>query len=138
MIIVLANGCFDILHVGHIRHLQEAREMGDKLIVSLTVDNHVNKGPGRPIYSWADRAECLKALSCVDCVIPSRSAVEAINGVIPNIFVKGIDYAGRNQWTEDIEQACKSIGADVRFTKAPKQSVTDIIKKVHDLSNGKV
>lgn len=127
--IVLANGCFDVLHVGHVDHLIEARAMGDSLIVALTVDAQVHKGPGRPLYTWEDRARVLAALKCVTAIMPSESACAAIRLVRPGIFVKGIDYAAGDRWTEDVETACREVGAELRFTKAPKQSVTEVIRR---------
>lgn len=137
MKVVLANGCFDVLHVGHVEHLEEAAKMGDYLVVSLTVDNRVNKGPGRPLYTWEDRAAVLRALRCVRHVLPTKSACEAIRMLRPHVFVKGVDYAGRDRWTEDVEAACKEVGAELRFTKAPKQSVTEIIRRTMDLPDDK-
>lgn len=133
MIRVLANGCFDILHAGHLAHLKEARAMGDFLIVSLTVDSHVNKGPRRPIYTWEDRAALLRELRCVDQVERSKNAVDAILAWRPDIFVKGIDYAGGGAWTEDILAACKEVGAAIRFTSSPKMSASETIRKIMTL-----
>lgn len=133
-IIVLANGVFDVLHLGHVRHLREAASMGDRLIVSLTTDEFVNKGPGRPLYPWGARAEVLMALRCVDRVVPTDSAINAILAVRPHVFVKGIDYAGRDKWTEEIEVVCREVGAELRFTSSLKQSVTEIIKKTMALT----
>jgi D-beta-D-heptose 7-phosphate kinase/D-beta-D-heptose 1-phosphate adenosyltransferase len=129
MHIVLVNGCFDILHTGHVEHLREARAMGDKLIVALTIDGKVNKGPNRPINTWNDRSFLLRELRCVDEVIPTSSAINAIRHVKPAYFVKGIDYADGKHWTEDVVAACEEVGTLLRFTKAPKQSATEIIKK---------
>ena len=129
MRVVLANGCFDILHSGHVEHLEQAKTFGDFLVVALTLDFAVNKGPGRPIYRWCDRAKVLNALRCVDSVVPSRSAVEAIRSVRPDIFVKGIDYSQGDIWTEDVDAACKEVGARLQFTTTPKKSATDAIKK---------
>lgn len=129
MRIVLANGVFDVIHVGHIWHLREARRMGDQLIVALTLDHAVNKGPGRPLYCWEDRMHVLTALRFVSKVIPTASAVAAIRQVRPAIFVKGIDYADGKGWTEDVEAACREVGAQIRFTQAPKQSVTEVIRR---------
>ncbi len=129
MHVVLANGCFDILHRGHVEHLEEARRMGDKLVVSLTMDEFVGKGPGRPIYTWKDRAYVLEALRCVDVVVPTKSAVDAILKLRPTIFVKGIDYSGGDRWTEDVAAACESVGAKMQFTKSAKLSATDAIRK---------
>lgn len=128
-LVVLANGCFDILHVGHVRHLQEARAMGGYLVVSLTKDENVNKGPGRPVNPWLDRADVLRALRPVDQVIETASALQAIYTVRPNIFVKGIDYAGGERLSEDIFAACKEVGAEIRYTTSEKRSVTETIKK---------
>ena len=129
MKIVLCNGCFDVLHAGHVAHLKQARSMGDRLIVSLTLDHAVNKGPGRPVNHWGDRAMALRELRCVDGVVPTESAAYAIRRVRPDIFVKGIDYAGGDKFTEDIEAACKAVGAELRYTDTPKMSATEIIKK---------
>lgn len=104
--------------------------MGDFLIVSLTVDEHVNKGPGRPIYTWADRAALLRELRCVDQVERSKSAVNAILAWRPDIFVKGIDYAEGGAWTEDVMAACKEVGAAIRFTSSPKMSASETIRKI--------
>ena len=133
MKIVLADGCFDVIHVGHIEHLEEARKIGSHLIVALTIDEHVNKGPGRPLYPWYARARVLRALRCVSSVIPTSNAIAAIEQVKPDIFVKGIDYAKGDRWTEDVEAACKKVGAKIRFTKAPKQSVTNVIRRTMEL-----
>ena len=122
MVIVLANGCFDILHVGHVEHLREARSMGDFLIVSLTSDECVNKGPGRPINTWNDRAKVLRELRCVSSVSPTPNAVSAILQVRPNIFVKGIDYAQGDKFTEDIVKACLEVGCKLLYTTTPKRT----------------
>jgi len=132
--VVLANGCFDLLHVGHVRHLKEARAMGDKLVVSLTLDEHVNKGPGRPIYKWWDRHDLLIELECVDEIVPVASAMEAIRLVRPAIFVKGRDYANGDRWTEEVERACREVGAELRFTTSAKLSATDAILRVMRLA----
>jgi rfaE bifunctional protein nucleotidyltransferase chain/domain len=126
---VLANGCFDLLHVGHVRHLIAARAMGDRLVVALTVDEAVRKGPGRPIVPWEDRAEMLLSLRCVDEVVPSESAFQAILAVRPRIFVKGIDYADSPALDDDRE-ACKTVGAELRLTDTPKNSSTELIKRI--------
>ena len=126
---VMVNGCFDILHRGHIEHLVEARKLGDHLVVALTTDAFVNKGPGRPINTWADRASVLFALKIVDDVIATDSAIDAIRSVRPKYFVKGIDYADGKNWTEDVVAVCAETGTELRFTSTPKQSATEIIMK---------
>lgn len=92
--LVLACGCFDLVHPGHIRHLRWAAEQGDILVVSITSDRFVNKGPGRPFFPAHQRAEFVSALEMVDHVIvndaPEPSAV--IRALRPNVYVKGWEY----------------------------------------------
>jgi cytidyltransferase-like protein len=126
---VLANGVFDIFHFGHLLHLREAREMGDRLVVALTVDEAVNKGHGRPINKWQYRAAIILELRCVDEVLATASAVDAIYIVKPQIFVKGIDYKGGDKFTENIYPALEFVGAELRYTETPKLSADDTIKK---------
>ena len=85
--VVLCHGTFDLIHTGHIRHLQEAKRQGDILFVTITADKYVNKGPGRPVFSEILRAENLCALSCVDYVgiVSSDSGEEPISQIKPNI-----------------------------------------------------
>ena len=92
--IVLAHGVFDLLHVGHIRHLREAKALGDVLVVTLTEDLRVNKGPGRPAFTETLRAEALAELESVDYVAISRhaTAVPVIGTIRPDVYVKGPDY----------------------------------------------
>lgn len=92
MIRVLADGCFDCLHIGHVRHLQAARALGDELIVALTNDQGAHKGPGRPLFGWHERWEMLMALKCVDAVLLTPNASQAIEMIRPDIYVKGIEY----------------------------------------------
>lgn len=121
MRIVLANGCFDRFHDGHLQHLREARAMGDILVVALTADGAVNKGEGRPVNTWDRRADLLRELRCVDHVQRSYSAMQAIRTLRPTYFVKGIDYAGNDAWTENVQAVCDEVGTVIRFTSARKQ-----------------
>lgn len=93
--VVHAHGVFDLLHPGHIRHLEAAKAEGDILVVTLTPDEHVNKGPGRPVFNQRLRAESIAALACVDYVAVNEgpTAVETIRLVKPDLYVKGEDYA---------------------------------------------
>ena len=90
----LAHGVFDLLHMGHVRHLEEARGHGDCLIVSITPDRFVNKGPGRPVFEELMRAEMLAAMSSVDWVVinDEPTAEAMIETVKPQAYVKGPDY----------------------------------------------
>lgn len=92
--IVLCHGTFDLMHTGHIRYLQRARQEGDVLFVTVTGDEYVNKGPGRPVFNEHLRAENLAALACVDLVAINHaiSAVELLHLIQPNIYAKGSDY----------------------------------------------
>jgi len=96
--VVLAHGTFDLLHIGHLRHLRLAKREGDILIVTLTADAHVNKGPGRPVFAEQMRAEMLAAIECVDYVgiNDGPKALEVIEAVKPSVYVKGSDYKNAN------------------------------------------
>src|SRR4051812_35908228 len=95
--VVLTNGTFDLLHVGHVRYLLAARALGDLLIVGLNNDGSVRgyKGPGRPLIAEDERAELLAALACVDFVVlfAELTAERLVRAVQPDIYVKGGDYA---------------------------------------------
>jgi D-beta-D-heptose 7-phosphate kinase/D-beta-D-heptose 1-phosphate adenosyltransferase len=94
--IVFTNGCFDLLHVGHVRYLQQARELGDVLVVGLNADASVRrlKGPGRPLTPARERAEILAALACVDYVtiFGAATPLRLIAAVEPDVLVKGGDW----------------------------------------------
>ena len=97
--IVLCHGVFDLLHVGHIKYFEEAKSFGDILLVTLTPDNFVNKGPGRPVFSEKLRLEAIAALEVVDYVILNKwpTAVETIKTIKPDVYVKGPDYKDHNK-----------------------------------------
>jgi len=92
--VVMAHGVFDLLHMGHVRHIEEARSFGDMLVVSVTPDRFVNKGPGRPVFGEMMRAEMLAALGSVDFVTINEgpTAEPAIEAIKPSVYVKGPDY----------------------------------------------
>jgi len=96
--VVQAHGTFDLLHLGHVRHLEAARKHGDVLVVTLTADRFVNKGPGRPVFTEILRAEMLATLQYVDWVAINESpdAVSAIACIKPHIYIKGQDYQNNN------------------------------------------
>ena len=104
--IVATNGCFDLLHVGHVRYLQTARAFGDLLVVGLNGDRSVLelKGAGRPITTQRDRAEILAALACVDLVtvFPDLRATKFLAAVRPAVYVKGGDYTPRTLNEEEL------------------------------------
>jgi rfaE bifunctional protein nucleotidyltransferase chain/domain len=116
--IVATNGCFDLLHVGHVRYLQSARALGDLLVIGLNGDRSVRelKGAGRPITTESDRAEILAALECVDVVtiFPEARATKFLATARPAVYVKGGDYTAE---TLDQEERVflKQIGAAIRL-----------------------
>ncbi len=92
--VVLAHGVFDLLHLGHVRYLEAARRLGDMLVVTVTADPFVNKGPSRPVFTEQLRAEMLGALGCVDWVAVNHAptAVNVIELLRPDVYVKGVEY----------------------------------------------
>ena len=120
--IVLCHGVFDLLHIGHIRHLEQAKRLGDILVVTVTPDKYVNKGPHRPAFPEDLRAETIAALDCVDYVVINKwpTAEETIQLLKPDIYVKGAEYrdASRDYTRKIIEEeaAVKSIGGEIAFT----------------------
>ncbi|MCA8921014.1 MAG: adenylyltransferase/cytidyltransferase family protein [Planctomycetes bacterium] len=131
--LVHCHGTFDLLHPGHIKHLQEAKTHGDVLVVTLTSAPFVNKGPGRPVFSDEQRAYQLAHLSIVDyvVVIPHPYAVEAIDAVRPHVYCKGTEYATPKDDTDrridDDAAAVAKHGGVVQFVGAPLHSSTRLI-----------
>ena len=129
--IVLSHGCFDCLHIGHIRHLQQAKAMGSILIVTVTPDRFVNKGKGRPVFNESVRVEMIAALECVDYVAINEwpTAVEAIREIMPTIFVKGAEYRDRpTLMLEDERRAVEFVGGELVFTDGDECHTTDILR----------
>ena len=130
--VVFTNGVFDLLHPGHIRYLQDARRLGDALIVGLNSDRSVraNKGPERPITPQAERAEILRALECVDAVAIFDEEIPAdiIGRIQPDILVKGSDWGPDNIVGRDTVEARG--GRVVRMELSPGYSTTELIRRV--------
>ena len=124
--LVLANGVFDIFHIGHVRHLKAARKLGDVLIVSLTKDRSVGKGPGRPVFGEKERAEMLEPYC--DSTILVDDALEALQKIDPDVFVKGPDYVDRIE--PEHAAYCKARGIKIVFTKEPKYSSSALIDRL--------
>jgi rfaE bifunctional protein nucleotidyltransferase chain/domain len=133
--IVHCHGVFDLLHVGHLHYFQEAKAMGDVLVVTITTDKLVNKGPHRPAFEETLRAEVLAGLACVDFVAVSRwpTAVEAIKLLKPDFYVKGPDYkdASRDRTGKILEEEAtvKGVGGKMAFTSGATFSSTTLINK---------
>jgi rfaE bifunctional protein nucleotidyltransferase chain/domain len=134
-IVVQAHGTFDLLHIGHVRHLEAARELGDVLVVTLTADRFVNKGPGRPVFGEELRAEMLANMQYVDWVAINSDpdAVSAINLLRPDIYVKGKDYQNpEGDVTGKIvaeRLAVESHGGRIHFTDEVVFSSTELINR---------
>lgn len=133
--VVHCHGCFDLVHIGHIRHFQRAREMGDFLVVTVTPDRFVNKGPGRPAFPEDLRLETLAALDVVDAVALNRwpTAVETIRLVKPSLYVKGTEYKNAgNDVTGGIQleqDAITSVGGVLAFTDDIVFSSSNLINR---------
>lgn len=132
---------FDVLHAGHIEHFLQARNLGDFLVVSVTSDSFVNKGPGRPIHSLDRRMEVIASLQTVDAVFASDSpsAIDAIRAVRPDIFVKGPDYKelGDDLSKNIVEEknTVETLGGYVYFTDGPTMSSSAVSNSL-GLSHG--
>src|SRR6202051_3422143 len=132
--VVFTNGCFDLLHPGHVRCLAEARALGDVLIVAVNSDRSVrgNKGPGRPLVPQQDRAEVLAALASVDYVtiFDEPTPRELISRVLPSILVKGADWAlGDVVGRKEVEAAG---GRVVSIPLAPGYSTTNLVQRIRN------
>jgi D-beta-D-heptose 7-phosphate kinase/D-beta-D-heptose 1-phosphate adenosyltransferase len=130
--IVFTNGVFDLLHPGHVRYLQDARRLGDALIVGVNSDRSVrgNKGPERPITPEGERAELLAGLTCVDAVVifDEPTPAEIIRLIQPDILVKGADWGADDIVGRDTVEGRG--GRVVRMELLPGYSTTDLIRKV--------
>jgi rfaE bifunctional protein nucleotidyltransferase chain/domain len=139
--IVATNGCFDLLHVGHVRYLQSAQALGDLLIVGLNGDRSVHqlKGAGRPITTENDRAEILAGLECVDLVtiFPEIRATNFLLVVRPAVYVKGGDYTSATL-DEEERATLKEIEATIRFIPFEAgYSTSGLIEKISKSKSGK-
>jgi len=126
--IVLANGCFDVLHVGHVRYLAGARELGDVLVVGVNSDAQVErlKGPGRPVLSASERAEIVAALECVSyvTVFDEPTVEELLLALKPDVHAKGTDYTEDSVPERDV---VRSYGGRVAIVGDPKDHSTSAI-----------
>ena len=128
--VTLANGCFDLLHVGHVRYLRAARELGGKLVVAINSDDSVRglKGAGRPLMPAEERAEILAALADVDAVVvfPENDVRAIIREIRPDFHAKGTDYTAESVPERSEVEAC---GGRVAIVGDPKDhSATEIIR----------
>jgi rfaE bifunctional protein nucleotidyltransferase chain/domain len=131
-IIVLANGCFDLIHVGHIRYLKESSAQGDILVVALNSDSSVKrlKGTGRPILPEKERAEILEAFSCVDyiTIFPEDTVEQVLLTLKPEVHAKGSDYTQDSVPERD---TVLGYGGRIAITGGPKvKNTSEIIQKI--------
>ncbi len=137
--VIQCHGVFELVHPGHLSHFEAAKKEGDILIVSITADEFVNKGPGRPIFPAAVRADALAALEIVDFVTinPDFSAIELLKKIKPNIYFKGREYESglkdpnRNLYKE--AEAIRAVGGEIKFSYTSAFSSTNFLKNYFDL-----
>jgi D-glycero-beta-D-manno-heptose 1-phosphate adenylyltransferase len=132
--LAVTNGCFDLLHVGHVTYLESARNLGDALLVGLNSDDSVRqlKGPSRPVSRDCDRAAVLAALECVSavCVFFEKSAALFLARARPDIYVKGGDY-NLETMDQDERQTLEHAGAQIVFIPfVPGQSTTETLARI--------
>ncbi len=134
-IVVQCHGVFDLLHPGHIEHLQEARSFGDVLVVTVTSAPYVNKGPGRPYFNDELRMNALAAVEAVDYVILSSSlkAIEVIKNIKPDFFVKGQEFVNlTGDFSGNISEEAAVVernGGQIRYTKGFVSSSTRLLNE---------
>lgn len=132
--IVFTNGCFDILHLGHVDYLEKARNLGDRLIVGLNTDSSVSrfKGPERPVQDQLSRARIMASLQFVDMVVlfDEDTPKELITSLVPDVLVKGSDYLAENIVGADV---VKKAGGEVKtIDLVTGYSTTSIVKKIKE------
>jgi len=128
------HGCFDLVHPGHIKHLQAARRMADALVVTVTPDRFVDKGPGRPAFPERLRAESVAALECVDYAAVNRwpTAEETIRLLRPDFFVKGQEFERLEDATGKLQREAavlRETGGEMRFTHEEVFSSTGLLRE---------
>lgn len=137
------HGCFDLLHPGHIMHFKSAKEKADIVVVTVTPDHFVNKGPGRPVFTEQVRMESIAAMEAVDYVALNRwpTAVETIKILKPDFYVKGPDYKDRSKDLTkgilDEEEAVKSVGGEIYITEDITFSSSNLINNFFSPHNPK-
>ena len=131
-IVVTTNGCFDVLHLGHLRYLQAARQLGDLLVVAINSDSSVRqlKGENRPLVPEDERAEMLAGLECVDYVVifPESTPIDLLSELKPNIHVKGGDYKLEQLIERDVVEA--NGGKVIVGLNVPGKSTTNLIQVI--------
>ncbi len=132
--IVHCHGCFDLMHPGHIKYFQAAKKMGEVLVVTVTPDVYVDKGPGRPVFNQHLRADSIAALECVDYVAINKwpTAEATLRLLKPDYYVKGQEFENLEDKTGKIQKeydVVKEIGAEIRFTHEIVFSTTKLLNQ---------
>ena len=131
-VVVTTNGCFDVLHLGHLRYLQAARQLGDLLVVAVNSDSSVRqlKGENRPLVPEEERAEMLAGLECVDYVVifPEETPISLLSELKPSIHVKGGDYKLEQLIERDVVEA--NGGKVIVGLNVPGKSTTNLIEVI--------
>ena len=132
--IVHCHGCFDMMHPGHIKYFQASKRMGDILVVTVTPDQYVDKGSGRPVFDQNLRTESIAALECVDYVAVNRwpTAENTLRLLVPDYYVKGQEFEKLQDKTGKIQKevdVVKEIGGEMRFTHEIVFSSTKILNR---------
>jgi D-glycero-beta-D-manno-heptose 1-phosphate adenylyltransferase len=135
--LVVTNGCFDILHLGHVTYLENARNFGDLLLLGVNGDAGVRelKGPSRPVNSETDRASVLAALESISgvCIFPEKTATRFLAAAQPDIYVKGGDYT-LETLNQDERRAVESAGGKIMIVPfVPGKSTTGLLEKISRL-----
>lgn len=134
-LVVWTNGCFDVLHVGHIRNLHAAAQQGDVLVVGINSDSSVRriKGPARPVIEQHERAELLAALACVDFVLvfDDDTPIPVLAQLQPEIHCKGAEYAPPNGKFVPEADTVRAYGGEIRYMpQIPDRSTSEIIRRI--------
>ena len=138
---VHCHGVFDLLHIGHIKHFEEAKSFGDALVVTITPDEFVNKGPNRPAFTTTLRLEALAGLESIDFIAANKwsNAVKTIKILQPDIYCKGPDYKDHSDDVtgkiNDEEEAVKSVGGEIKYTEDITFSSSNLLNKYGDIYN---
>ena len=135
--LVVTNGCFDLLHLGHVTYLENARNLGDALLIGLNSDTAVGnlKGPGRPVNSESDRAAVLAALESVSavCIFQETTAARFLRHAVPDIYVKGGDYT-LDTINQEERRTVEELGGKIAIIPfVPGKSTTALLKKISQL-----
>ncbi len=133
-LIVHCHGCFDLMHPGHIKYFQAAKKMGDILVVTISPDEYIDKGPGRPVFHQQLRAESIAALECVDYVAINKwpTAENTLQLLKPDIYVKGQEFEKFEDKTGKLQKEYKiiqDIGSTIKFTHEVVFSSTQLLNK---------